>query len=321
MKKTIFLLFTVFLALKAAAQTPADASLIESPITCKNLSGMISGTLTMPKNATGKIPVVIIIADSGPTDRDGNNAQSGLNCNTYKLLAQGLGIKGIASVRYDKRMVGESTTTNKPSDLRFDDYVDDAVSLLELLNDDQRFSKIIMLGHGEGAMVGMLAARDQPAKAVITINTTSEQGDKFMTEQMKSKPQFMQTAFKTLLDSMRKGKTIDNIDLALYPLASPAKQKFLMSYFRYVPVRIIKIQKVPVLIMQGGTDQQIAVADAEKLKKAKSDATLLVIPGMNHILKEAPADNEKNLATYDKPDLPLKAEVIPAIVDFINKAN
>jgi pimeloyl-ACP methyl ester carboxylesterase len=320
MKKIAFLSFLVLLTLKAAAQTPADV-ISETPINYKNLSGSISGTLAMPKNVSGKIPVVIIIGDYGTTDRNGNDPQTDVNDNSYKLLAEGLGKNGIASLRYDKRMVGESKTSNKPDELRFDDYVDDAVGLIGMLNDDQRFSKIIILGHGEGFLVGMLASRDQPVKGIISVNSTSEQGDKFITGQMKSKPSYMQDEFKTLIDSMRKGKTIDNIDLALYFIASPAKQRFLMSYFRYVPTRVLKIMKAPILIIQGTTDQQITVADADKLKKAKSEATLTIITGMSHIMKDGPADKEQNLATYNKPDLPLKPELIPAIVAFVNKVN
>jgi pimeloyl-ACP methyl ester carboxylesterase len=320
MKKIFYLSLIILLAVKATAQTATDAS-SETPITCKNLSGSVSGTLTMPRNVSGKIPVVIIVADFGPTDRNGNNPQADVNDNTYKLLAEGLGNKGIASVRYDKRMVGESKTSNKPEDLRFDDYVDDAVGLIDLLNDDQRFSKVIVLGHGEGSMVGMLAAREQPAKAVISVNATSDQGDKFLTNKLKSKPQFVQTAFKTLLDSMRKGKTIDNVDPSLYFIASPAKQKFLISYCKYPPLRVVKIVKVPFLIIQGSTDMEISVADAEKLKKAKSEAVLTIIPGMSHIMKDGPADKDQNLATYNKPELPLKPELVPILVDFINKVN
>jgi pimeloyl-ACP methyl ester carboxylesterase len=316
MKKTIFLSLMVLLGLKPTVQAQS-----ETLITYKNLSGTISGTLTMPENASGKIPVVLIIADSGPTDRNGNNEQAGIHGNTYKLLAESLSKSGIASVRYDKRMVGESKTGNKPDDLRFDDYVDDAVGLIDMLNDDQRFSKVVLIGHGEGSLVSMLAARDQPAKMIISVNATSQQGDKFLTEQLKSKPQFIQDEFKRVLDSLKKGKIIDNVDLALYFIASPAKQKYLMSYCRYVPTRTVKIVKVPMLIIQGTTDVQISVADADKLKKAKSDAIQITIVGMNHILKEAPADKDQNMATYTKPDLPLKTELVPDLVKFINGSN
>ncbi|MFA6084974.1 DUF3887 domain-containing protein, partial [Mucilaginibacter sp.] len=125
---------------------PADAALSESPVSLKTLSGTISGTLAMPKNTNGKIPVVLIIAGSGPTDRDGNGA-AGLNGNTYKMLANALGKNGIASLRYDKRMIGQSVTSTKLKELRFEDYVDDAVGLINMLSEDERFSKVIVLGH------------------------------------------------------------------------------------------------------------------------------------------------------------------------------
>lgn len=308
-------------AATATAGPSMDASLAESPIVYKGLSASIHGTLTMPKNASGKIPVVLIIAGSGPTDRNGNSPKLGLNGNTYKLLAEGLGKNGIASVRYDKRMVGESVTGNKEADLRFDDYVDDAVGLIQMLTDDQRFSKVIVLGHSEGSLIGMLACRDQPVKAYISVAGAGDRADKIVTEQLKSQPQFIQDGFKTLTDSLKKGKTIDNIDPALYFIARPSIQKYLLSWFKYEPTRVIKIVKVPTLIIQGNTDLQVKVTDADKLKKAKSDATEIIIPNMNHVLKDAPADRDQNIATYNKPDLPLKAELVPDIVAFINKVN
>jgi pimeloyl-ACP methyl ester carboxylesterase len=316
MKKVLLLSIALLLTISVFAQSDASD---ESPINYKIPSGNISGTLSMPKNVSGKVPVVIIVADSGPTDRNGNNEQTGLSGNMYKMLAEGLAKSGIASLRYDKRMVGQSKTANKLEDLRFDDYVDDAVGLIEMLNDDQRFSKVVILGHGEGALAAMLAARDQPVKDIISVNATSEQGDKLMTDIFKTKPQYLQDEFKALLDSMKKGKTFDNVDLAMYPLVTTAKQKYLISYFRYPPLRVIKLMKVPTLIIQGTTDVQVSVADAEKLKKAKSDAALITIKGMNHIMKEAPADKDANMETYANPALPLKAELVPDIVDFIKK--
>jgi len=215
--------------------------------------------------------------------------------------------------------VGESKTANKLEDLRFEDYVDDAVGLIGILNDDQRFSKVVILGHGEGALAAMLAARDQPVKDVITVNTTSEQGDKIMTDIFKTKPQYLQDEFKVWLDTLKRGKTFDNVDLAMYPLITTAKQKYLASYFKFPPLKVMKLMKVPTLIIQGTTDVQVSVADAEKFKKAKSDATLIIIKGMNHIMKDAPADKDANMETYGNPALPLKAELVPGIVDFINK--
>jgi pimeloyl-ACP methyl ester carboxylesterase len=337
MKKVTFLVIVLLLTIKTFAKAepavltnhkkvhPAttssgiEPSLIETPVSLKTLSGTISGSLVMPKSVTGKIPVVLIIGDSGPTDRNGNNPKAGINANTYKLLANALGQNGIASLRYDKRLVGQSVSTTKESQLRIDDYSDDAVGLINMLNDDQRFSKIILFGHGEGSLVGMIAIVDEPVKAFISAEGAGDQADKLLLEQMKEKPKFVADEFKTILDSLRKGKTTDNVDPSLYYIARPSLQNFLMSWCRCVPIKGIKRIKDPVLIIQGSTDLQITVQNAEKLKKAKSDASLLVIKDMNHILKEAPADPEKNAATFDKPDLPLKPELITGVVDFINK--
>ncbi|HWD90067.1 MAG TPA: alpha/beta hydrolase [Mucilaginibacter sp.] len=308
-------------AAAASANTPVDPSVIESPMVHKTLSATLHGTYTLPKDVSGKLPVVLIIAGSGPTDRDGNSSKVDLETNAYKYLAWGLAKQGIASLRYDKRMVGESETGNKEADLRFDDYVDDAVGLIQMLAADDRFSKVIVLGHSEGSLVGMLACRDQPVKGFISLAGAGDRADRILTEQLKSKPQYQQDEFKTLLDSMKKGKTIDNIDPRMYYIARPSVQRYLISWFRYEPARIIKMLKMPILIIQGNTDLQVSTADADKLKKAKSEATEIIIPNMNHVLKDAPADRDQNLATYNKPDLPLKAELVPDVVKFVNGLN
>lgn len=304
---------------KAETAPAADPSVIESPVFLKTLAGTIAGTLTMPKNASGKVPIVIIVAGSGPTDRDGNNAKEGINGNTYKLLADELGKNNIACLRYDKRMVGQTTGTQKESKLQIDDYMDDATSLIIMLNEDQRFSKIVVLGHGEGALVGMNASVGEPVSAFISISGAGEPADKTLTEQMKSEPAYKADGFKTILDSLRKGKLTDKVDPALYYIARPSIQPYLMSWFRHDPIRDIKKLKIPILIIQGNNDLRETVADAEKLKKAKSDATLTVIPGMNYVMRDAPTDRDKNRETYTKPDLPLKPELVTAVVGFVSK--
>lgn len=312
-------------ATTAAASTAAgttiatDPSLVESPVTVKTLLGSISGTLAMPKDANGKVPLVLIIAGSGPTDRDGNSPKLGLHANVYKMIANELGKKDIASLRYDKRLVGQSTTSIKENEIRFEDYVEDAAALLNMLSSDERFSRIIILGHSEGSLVAMMASLDEPIKGFISVAGAGDSADKILTEQMKSQPAFISDGFNRMLDSLKRGKTTDNIDPALYFIARPSIQKYLMSWFRYNPQREIRKVKAPVLIIQGTTDLQVTVGDSEKLKKAKSDAILDIIPNMNHVLKEAPADKEKNKATYNEPDLPLKPEFVTAITNFVLK--
>lgn len=308
-------------AVEAASQTPInDPSLTESPITLNTLAGTLSGTLTMPKNAAGKIPVVLIIPGSGPTDRDGNSTP-GLRSNTYKLIAAALGKAGIASLRYDKRGVGQSKSSAKEADTKFTDMADDANELAGMLKEDSRFSKLIVLGHSEGSLAGMLmiASTEIPFNGFISAAGAGDPADIILTEQLKkSAPPSVQTEFKRIVDSLRKGKTTDRVDPALYSIMRPSIQKYMMNWMAFDPQRVIKRVKTPILIIQGTTDMQIGVAQAEKLKKAKSEATLKIIEGMSHILKDGPPDREQNLATYNNPDLPLKPEFVTAVVSFIN---
>ena len=295
-----------------------DPSLVETPITVKTLVGTISGTLTTPKDVSGKIPAVIIIPGTGPIDRDGNS-NNGLNTNMYKLLAYALGKSGIASVRYDRRMVGQSTGNQKENELRFEDNVDDVVSLIEMLATDERFSKIVIAGHSEGALVGMLATSDEPVKGFISLEGAGYPGEKILMDQMKNQPQYMADGIKNILDSLRRGKINPNVDPQLYGIARPSVQFYMMSWCRYDPTQVIRKLKMPILLIQGTTDLQVTPDNGQKLKNAKSSAILMPIRGMNYVLKTSPSDKEPNLATYKQPDLPLNAEMVADIVDFIQK--
>jgi fermentation-respiration switch protein FrsA (DUF1100 family) len=91
----------------------------------------------------------------------------------------------------------------------------------------------------------------------------------------------------------------------------------MISWIKYDPqVEIAKLNK-SCLIVQGTTDIQVSVDDAKRLQAAKPDAKMVLIEGMNHILKNAEADKMKNMLTYREPDLPLHIELIPAISAFI----
>lgn len=305
----------------AASQTPInDPTLTESPVTLSTLAGTLSGTLTMPKNVSGKIPMVLIIPGSGPTDRDGNSTL-GPHPNTYKMIAAELGKAGIASLRYDKRGIGQSKTSAKEADTKFTDMADDANEFAGMLKDDSRFSKLIVLGHSEGSLAGMLmiASTEVPFNGFISAAGAADPADIILTEQLKkAAPPSVQTEFKRIVDSLRKGKTTDRVDPALYSIMRPSIQKYMMNWMAFDPQRVIKRVKIPILIIQGTTDMQIDVAQATKLKKAKSEAILKIIDGMSHILKDGPPDREQNLETYNNPNLPLKPEFVTAVVSFIN---
>ncbi|MGI4806194.1 MAG: alpha/beta fold hydrolase [Janthinobacterium lividum] len=292
-----------------------DASLSENPVTVNATDATLSGSVLTPKNSIGKIPVVLIIAGSGPTDRDGNSGND-LTANSYFLLANALGKADIASLRYDKRGVGKSNSQKSMIQLRFDDYVNDAIAIIKQLKTDPRFSKVIVLGHSEGSLIGMIAAEKEKVDGFISVAGAGDKASKVITEQYKAQPKEVFLAAKAKLDSLDKGlNVVANND----PMFRPSVQPYLMSWMKYNPQTEIKKLKIPVLIVQGTHDLQVTVADAQNLKKAKPNADLGLIDGMNHILKDAPANREQNAATYSNPGLPLDTNFKNAVINFISK--
>ena len=288
--------------------------LTESPFELKNSDVYLSGSLVLPKNQTNKLPLVIIIAGSGPTDRNGNAGEV-LKGNSYAFLANALGEAGIATLRYDKRAVGKSTTTKPVKNTTFEDFVSDAAAIITQLKIDQRFNKIIVLGHSEGSLIGMLAAEKEKVNGFISVAGAGKKINITMAKQLKLQPGLNYPLAAARLDSLSKGKMVNTA--ATDVLFSPVLQPLLISWMKYEPQTEMKKLKIPVLIIQGTTDIQVEVSDAEALKKADPKAQLSIIPGMNHIMKDAPADRNENIASYSKPLLPLDTVFTHTIIDFV----
>jgi pimeloyl-ACP methyl ester carboxylesterase len=305
------------LLLAVAAQVLAAPS-GDQPIALETASGTVAGTLRLPAGAD-KAPVVLIIAGSGPTDRDGNNpAFPGPN-NSLKMLAEALGQAGFASVRYDKRGIGASASAApSESQLRFDTYVEDAAAWIAKLKADPRFSSVAVIGHSEGALIGMLAAERAGASAYVSLAGVAEGPGAVLRKQLAGKllPP-LAADNERILASLEQGKTVAEIPSALAALYRPSVQPYLISWMRYVPSERIAALRMPVLILQGTTDIQIDPGQAQALKAARPNAALGFIPGMNHVLKDVPADPQRQMASYGDPSLPLHPRLAPAIVAFL----
>ncbi len=284
----------------------------------KSSNGSIKGTIQTP-DSKKPVPIVLIIAGSGPTDRNGNQAKM-VNSNAYKLIADSLLNAGIASLCYDKRGVAASAAALKDeSKLKFEDMVNDAVGIVRMLKNDNRFSSIYILGHSEGSLIGMLAAAKEPVAGYISVAGIAERADKIIVRQIAAQSEELSLKAAFMLDSLQNGHELKNVDESLAPLFRPSVQPYISSWIKYDPQDEIKKLAIPVLILQGTTDIQVAAEEADKLKAAYPQATLKVIQGMNHALKNAPADRTKNLATYTDPKLPLSSGFMPSLISFVNK--
>jgi pimeloyl-ACP methyl ester carboxylesterase len=306
--------------MKPAPAKPKPSN--ETDIVLKTPSGDIAGTLCMPSGKK-KIPVVLIIAGSGPTDRNGNSPPALMNkSNAYKMLADELLKNGIASVRYDKRGVaGSASTTKSESDLRFDDYIADAAGWIELLSQDKRFSKVIVTGHSEGSLIGMSACAGSKAAAFISVAGAGRSAPVVLREQLSSLPDDLKEQAFNILAKLEKGDTTANIPQSLASLLRPQIQPYMISWFRHDPCSDIAKLSIPVLILQGAMDIQISTTDAEALGKCSPQSTVKIFPKMNHVLKDCDSMDKavQVTAVYKNPDLPLDADFVESVVGFVGK--
>jgi uncharacterized protein len=314
-------------AIQAGSAVAATASVAGTDIDAPGPSGPLRGTLLSPDvPATPDAPIVLIIPGSGPTDRDGNNL-AGLQASTYRLLAEGLARRGIATVRVDKRgMYGSASAVPDANDVTINDYANDVHTWVAAIRKRSGVPCVWLLGHSEGGLVALVAAKN-PADicGLILVSTAGRSLAGVLKEQLQSIPAFapvMANATSTI-DSLEAGHTVpaERIDPALMPLFRPDVQRFLMSELPLDPAALLADVTKPALIVQGQRDLQVTVADAERLKRANSRAELALIANANHVLKTVQTDDRnENLATYSNPDLPLADGVVDTIAAFLRSA-
>jgi pimeloyl-ACP methyl ester carboxylesterase len=267
-----------------------------------------------------RVPAVLILPGSGPTDRN-CNGPGRFHTDAYKLIAVELAKQGVASLRIDKRGVAASTNAaTKEEDLRFDTYVDDAVAWVAFLKQQKRVGRIVILGHSEGALVGSIAAQRQGVDAVISLAGAGFRAGDILRRQLG--PQLhadLKTRAFAAIAELEAGRAVPNAPAELAAYFRSSVQPYLISWFKYDPAAELAKLKMPVLIVQGTTDIQVTVDDAKALAAAKPDAKLVLVEGMNHILRAAPLDRAANAATYSQPTLPLKPELMPALITFVGR--
>jgi len=255
-------------------------------IVLKTETGDIHGTLEIPKGE-GPFPVVLIIAGSGPTDRNGN--QPTIRNDSLKKLSHALRDNQIATLCYDKRGVAASrAAVTSVEKLSFDNFVQDAVDWTTLLNKDKRFSSVSLLGHSQGSLIAAVASRSSTVKVKSVISVAGAanpiqdvlkvQLEPKLTEELKSQ------AFE-IIDQLVAGEEVSPVPDELKILFAPKQQPFLRSYMKYNPVNEFKSLTVPTLVINGTTDIQIGPDSARKLVNANSRATLVLIKDMNHVLR------------------------------------
>ena len=308
--KRLFLLMT---ALLFAASVAAEEPMVLRAEKCD-----LYGTLAVPES--GSRTVALIIAGSGATDRDGNNRAAGLITDCYKQLSDSLVANGYAALRYDKRAIAASASPEiTEAELSFDDYINDAVAWADLLAADERFDRVVLIGHSEGSLIALAAAkRTDKVAAVISLAGPGEPIDQTLRRQLTTQPEPYKTECYRIIDELKAGRMVEDAPAELAALFRKSVQPFLISEMRYNPAYEARMLRVPLLIVQGTTDIQVETADAARLFMAQRMARMVMIDDMNHVLKICSTTNpQQQMATYMNPSLPIAVKLVRAVVDFM----
>lgn len=316
MRKMLFTIVAASLAASTAIAAPT-----QEPLTAQGPAGTLAGTLIRP--ADGQ-PVILVIPGSGPTDRDGNNPL-GVTAAPYRLLAEALGARGIGTLRIDKRgMFGSAAPGVDPNAVTIERYADDVATWADTARKATGRECIWLLGHSEGGLVALAAARRMPGLCgAITVAAPGRKLGDVMREQLRANP-----ANAPLLDAalaaIARLEAGERVDVSAMPaplqgLFAPPVQGFLIDLFGHDPAALAAGVSVPLLVIQGGNDLQVPESDGETLRAAQRQARYVLLPDMNHVLKDVPGkDRPANLAAYADPSRPVSPGLVDAIAGFVS---
>jgi esterase/lipase len=309
MFKILGFLLSLMVSTCASAQNS-----ITKEVTLHNNDITLPGTLSYPSTKE-KLPLVIFIHGSGPVDRNGNQIPMGYNAAYIQQLADSLSTHNIAFYRYDKRTSNtENLKKAIEKGMNFTDFVADAKLAFQHFKNDSRFKSIYVIGHSQGSLIGMLLAQEVALDGYISLAGPSEPISVTILKQLEKQPQIHDKA-KEHFNELKTTDTIQQVHPFLLSLFAPSQQKFIKEWDAFNPSEEIVKVTCKTLILQGDSDLQVTVEDANALHHAKPNALLAIIPNMNHVLKTV--DSSTNMASYKTPNFPLSEGLLTEIINFI----
>lgn len=195
----------------------------------------------------------------------------------------------------------------------------DAVAWLDVLRAEPRASRVFLLGHSEGALVATLAAQQAEVAGLVVV--AGAPAGRVIERQLaaSSVPEALQDASRRIVAALEAGRTVSDVPTELAPLFRPSVQPYLASWLPLDPTAELARVRAPVLVVQGTTDLQVGLDDARRLAAARPGAELVLIEGMNHVLKWASPGRAANLASYADPNLPLVQGLEATVETFLKR--
>jgi uncharacterized protein len=289
--------------LSAAAidySAPPDAPFTAENVTVTAKGYTLAATLLLPKQGTGPFPAVVTITGSGQQTRDEPVPIPGLEkYRPFRQIAETLASRGIAVLRADDRGVGASGGREGLNAATSFDFADDTRAQIGYLRSRREIDpdRIALLGHSEGGLIApLVASTDTRVRAIVLMAADGKTGEKIIMDQ---------TAFALDAggggDKARRDETLqaqqnllklamDGTDPNAVP--APMRAPWYREFLKYDPLPTIRKVRQPILVLQGGLDQQITPEQATLIEQAARDAgnkdvTVRVFPNLNHLFLPA----------------------------------
>lgn len=311
MKTIATIIAYIFLSTIAHSQN----QIVSEEVLIMNDSIQLPGTLSYNSELPSQ-PLIIFVQGSGNPDRNGNQPAAQVKANYIKQLSDSMNVRNIAFFRYDKRNVTQENIKFLLKQHLFEHLVSDMSVVIEHFKDDIRFSEIVVVGHSQGSLVGMMAVNESIDK-YVSLAGLGRTADKALIDQISAQNTDFGNIAKEHMEELKNTGTINEVNPFLMAIFAPANHEFLLSYIKHDPAIEIQKLKIPSLILNGDMDSQITVEDANTLHKALPRSNIVIIENMNHVLKEV-KDKTENLASYYSEDFPLSAKLVEVLNNFIN---
>lgn len=264
-------------------------------VTIPTGSATLAGALCRPPGQ-GPFPAALLLAGSGPLDRDGNVKRMRLNLSAD--LAALLESLGWASLRFDKRGVGDS-----PGDYLatgFYDELDDADAAYRWLACRPDVDGVVVIGHSAGATFATeLAARHRDLAGVVALALTADTGERTLIWQASRIAQSLPRLASVLLrlmrtDVMRQQRTtLDKIrgsDADVLRIqGARVNARWMREFMTYDPAPTLQRVTVPMLALTGSKDVQVDPDGLEKVSSLVPSAETHVLAAVDHLLRHEPA--------------------------------
>lgn len=292
----------------------------ETKISVKTGTMSLPGALCVPNN-TKTPPVVILLAGSGPNDKDESIGPN----KALKDLAIGLASNGIATYRYDKRTLVYGKDM-KDVDLN-SEVIEDAINAAALLkkNPDFKNSKVYIVGHSLGAMCApLIASKSKQINGIVLLAGNARPLEDVVLEQYNyiyGLDSLDASEKKEILDYTTKMKTVKDAKLLKLAKAEDLplnlESHYWQSLVKYNQVQVAKKIKQPILVLQGERDYQVTMTDFNLWKESLSTNPknkFMSYSNLNHLFmngagKSTPSEYEKQGNVEEKVILDIVAWV------------